>query len=405
MRVALHFILCPRIFMCGLLIALICASGWTVAAVAPTRNADRNRICIVKPRQCFANFVMAVSTVRDGQTIELRPGKYFREVAVLRANNVTIRSTGGLNEYATFDSQGRVAENKAILVIRGENTLIDGLAFVGARAPHHNGAGIRHEKGNLRIRNSKFSRNEMGVLSGARNQDEIEIIDSVFEASERPQDKNIPISQFPAHNIYIGNIAKLTMRGVWSHSVEIGHTLKSRANINDIEANYFSTRNGTGSYEAEFPSGGTVRFVGNIVEQGHGSENTTMFGFAAEYTRYPNPGPHRVILLQNTFVNHNRLLGTMVKLFPAAEISPTFEASANIWIGPGKPSDSDNQGLRGNDVVEFDACDFRPIVSVALASKIPAAQYEYVHPARHRLRKAAIAGALSPDNATLRGCS
>ena len=43
---------------------------------------------------------------------------------------------------------------------------------------------------------------------------------------------------------------------------------KSRANVTEVVGNYFSTKNSDGSYEADFPNGGTVYFIGNVVEQG-----------------------------------------------------------------------------------------------------------------------------------------
>lgn len=363
-------------------------------------QSKSDRVCIEAPRVCVPTLAQALAQVRNNQTITLQPGRYLGDVGVLRASGVTIKSADARSR-AVLDAGGKSAEWKAILVIRGDNAAIDGIEFINAKVPSKNGAGIRLEAGNLIIRNSKFDGNEMGILSGDHRYGHIQIIDSEFARSYRTDDPNIPASGYPSHNIYIGRTEKLTLRGVWSHSPEGGHPLKSRARNNDIEASYFSTRNGTGSYEVEFPSGGNVRFVSNLVEQGIASENHTMLAFGLELARFGNPPPHTATIARNTFVNHLLLTGTMLKISEGTELL----AAGNIWVGPGKPDTKGNESLRALSLKDYANCDFRPINDFSIPNtKVAAAQFEYVHPAKHRRREDNSFGAMGPDNKVFERC-
>ncbi len=357
-------------------------------------------MCIEAPRECFATFSQALTRVRSNQTITLSPGRYVRDVGVLRANGVTIRSADVSNR-AVLDAAGSSAEQKAILVIRGDNAVIDGIEFVNAKVASKNGAGIRLEAGNLIVRNSKFDRNEMGILSGDHASGHIQIFNTEFARSFRTDDPRISMSGYPAHNIYIGRTEKLTLRGVWSHSVEGGHALKSRARNNDVEGSYFSTRVGSGSYEVEFPSGGNVRFVGNIVEQGIGSENHTMFAMGLELERFGNPWPHRAVIARNTFVNHLLLSGEMLKIVNGTDAL----VAGNAWVGPGKPAARGNESANAMALKDYANCDFRlGDDALATVGTFPRAQFEYVHPAQHRKRTDQASGAISPDTKLFEAC-
>jgi hypothetical protein len=365
--------------------------------------AQNHRVCISPNNRCFPTLALALKNVNDNETITLRPGRYERDGGVLRANGVTIKSTSE-TERAVLDAKQFAAEGKGILVVKGNNTIIDGLEFRGAAVPSKNGAGVRFEGGDLTVQRCRFEDNEMGILGGDQGKAHIQIFDSEFARSYRTDDPRIPASGYPAHNIYIGQVDKLTVRGVWSHSTEGGHPLKSRARINDIEANYFTTRQGSGSYEAEFPSGGQVRFVGNIVEQGINSANHTMFAYGLEHARIPNPPPHTLTVAQNTFINHLLLGGTMLKIATIASSPDTERVANNVWVGPGKPNLAFNASTRATRLDDYANCDFRLSTPVAMTDRVAPARYEYVHPAGHRPRTDKDMGAISSAHKVFQFC-
>ncbi len=394
-------------FFAALAFALTSALALATSAVA-TETADKPaaepristppRVCNLQTKRCYHTLFEGALRLQDNQTLELQPGRYVKDVAVVTARNVTLRVAKG--GQAVLDPVGRHAFGKGTLVTTGSNITIEGFTFLNARVPHRNGAGIRHEGGDLTIRNCRFLGNEMGIITNNHPTAHVQIIDSEFARSTRVDHPTISLNGYPAHNIYIGQIERLTLRGVWSHATEVGHALKSRARHNDIEASYFSSRAGTGSYEAEFPSGGNVRFVGNIVEQGVGSRNTQMLAIGFEFSRYPSEVKNpRIEISQNTFINHNALLGAMVSIRNARDYVPTTQMMGNIWAGPGRPRDAENIALALDDFESVERCDFRRRPSAvseegAFVPFVPSAQFEYVHPNRHQPRGIHVFGAI-----------
>jgi len=88
----------------------------------------------------------AARVARDGDVVEITAGDYRGDVAVWRQRRLTIRGVGGT---PVLRADGRIAEGKAIWVIRNGDFTIENVAFEGARARDRNGAGIRFESGKL----------------------------------------------------------------------------------------------------------------------------------------------------------------------------------------------------------------------------------------------------------------
>src|SRR5262249_27474475 len=151
----------------------------------------------------------------------------------------------GTGNYLTNTTM--IPNGKAILIISGNNTTIENLEFSGAIVADQNGAGIRYQGGDLTIRHSYFHDNEDGILGQGGLSNTALIENSIFE-------RNGYCPSACDHNIYIGNMGRLIFRYNKSIDPKEGHALKSRAQVNEIISNYFSTKNSDGSYEAEFPN-------------------------------------------------------------------------------------------------------------------------------------------------------
>src|SRR4029434_6633869 len=84
------------------------------------------------------------------------------------------------------------------------------IEFSGARVPHRNGAGIRHEGGKLTARNCLFERNQMGLLTWNQHTAELVVESSEFRdnAVSRNHKPGDPIG----HQLYVGSIARFTLR-------------------------------------------------------------------------------------------------------------------------------------------------------------------------------------------------
>ena len=276
----------------------------------------------VGPGQPLARIADAARQARDGDVVEILAGDYRGDVAVWMQKRLTIRGVGGA---ARLFAEGRDAEGKAIWVIRNGDFDIRNIDFIGTRVADGNGAGIRFEGGHLRLRDCLFWDNQMGLLTSGDERapgTTLHITSSEFAYSH--------VHGRWGHNLYVGPIASLQVTGSWFHHAGVGHLLKSRARVSTLHYNRFTDETGgRASYELDFPNGGEVRLVGNIVQQQPRTENGRMVAYGEEGYRWP------VNILQmasNTFVNDLPYGGTFVHVAPGAT---SVLSANNLRVGPG----------------------------------------------------------------------
>jgi hypothetical protein len=305
----------------------------------------------VGPTRQYTTIASALNAAQDGYTIEIDAGVYSNQTITISKNNLTLRGVGGYahlkwgtGNYLT--NTATISNGKGILVIQGNNITIENLELSGAKVVDKNGAGIRYEGGNLTIRKSYFHDNENGILGAGGLSNTLIIESSVFE-------RNGYCLPSCAHNVYIGRMGKLIFRYNKSIDAHEGHPLKSRAQINEIISNYLSTTNSDGSYEANFPNGGTVYFIGNIVEQGVNSGNSIMLAYGEEGSSNPNPA---LYVVNNTFYNR-RGSGA----FLSVSGSPTLSVKNNIFAGGGSigiTADASNKALNASSFISASSGDY-----------------------------------------------
>jgi hypothetical protein len=289
--------------------------------------------------------------------------------------------------------KGAGAEGKAIWVITGDHVVIENFEFSGARAPDHNGAGIRHEGGKLTVRNCLFEGNQMGLLTWNNERAELVIERSEFRhnAAAPTYKPGDPIG----HQIYVGSIGRFTLRDSYIHDGAFGHLVKSRARENHISYNRITDgTDGSSSYELEFPNGGVAYVVGNIIGQSANTENTDLVSYGAEGFR----GPHNELyLVHNTLVDGVPQGGNFVRVKPGAD---RVKVVNNLLLGDGRFDLADPAEATGNryaepgDVASMPTGDYRLRRRSALAGKAAdpgkakgvklRPEREYVHPRRSR---------------------
>jgi len=220
----------------------------------------------------------ALRVARDGDRIEVLPGHYAGDVAVITQRRLTIRGVGARPVIA---ANGRHAEGKAIWVVRDGDVTIENIEFRGARVPELNGAGIRFENGRLRIVRCAFFDNEMGLLTGNSGDAQLHIEDSEFgQAPQHPGSLH--------HLLYVGRIARFTVSGSRFSEGFVGHLIKSRARESVITGNHIVDGPlGRASYEIDLPNGGLARIAGNTIGQSQHTENVTLVSFGAEGAAWP----------------------------------------------------------------------------------------------------------------------
>ncbi len=367
-----------------LALGVVSASGLR----ATPRSDSASHVLRVGPQHALTTAADAARTARDGDVVEIDAGDYFDDVASWTQNDLTIRAIGG---QARMIASGKSAEGKAIWVIKGNNVVVEGIAFSGARVASRNGAGIRHEGGKLTVRGCLFERNEIGLLTWNSPSAELEIVGSEFR-----DNAVVPPQQVdPGHQIYVGRIRRFTLRNSYVHRGDVGHLVKSRARESRIYYNRLTDeKEGRASYELEFPDGGVAYVLGNIIQQSAQSENEAIVSFGAEGYRWPE---NTLYLVSNTLVDDLPAGGQFLRVAPGASGVKAFNnlLVGRDWVGDAGWGDrAGNFNVRASDVVAADAFDYRltrRAAPVGLAVDPGVANgtrlrpdYEYVHPMRTR---------------------
>jgi hypothetical protein len=271
-------------------------------------------VLTVGPGKDFSVPSEAAAVVKDGDIVEISARTYMGDVAVWRANDLTLRGVGGRPH---LKAAGANAQGKAIWVIQGNNTLVESIEFSGAKVPDGNGAAIRHEGRSLTVRNCYIHDNEMGILGGGPDS-EVLIEGSEFSGSSGPYN----------HNIYVGNLRRFTLQFSYVHHAIEGHNVKTRARTNFILYNRITDENtGRSSYAIDIPNGGRSYIVGNVVQKGPRSENSNVIAYAEEGATNEF---QELYLVNNTVVsNFGR------GLFLNVSGSPVVSIINNVFAGAG----------------------------------------------------------------------
>ena len=312
---------------------------WTMGLFfsGPVDAAEEGRLIQVGIHRAVKTLAEASRVAKDGDIVEVDAGDYVRDVAVWAQNDLTLRVKNG---RARLIAQGASAESKGIWVVRGGKISVEGCDFIGATVPDHNGAGIRFEKGHLKIDNCRFLENENGILTGSNAESTLEIYNSEFG--------NNGFGDGQSHNLYVGAIGMLKVTGSYSHHAKTGHLLKSRAGKNLIFYNRLTDETGgTASYELEFPSGGLAYVVGNVIQQSSTTDNSNVISFGAEgYSSREN----RLYLANNTLVDMCPQGGQYLRVKAGAEVV----AINNLLVGKSRLEAAGAGEYRNNFNVDLD---------------------------------------------------
>lgn len=312
----------------------------------------------------LATIAEATRLAGDGDVVEIAAGTYRGDVAVWLQKRLTIRGVGGRPELV---ADGNNAEGKAIWVIRDGDFEVDNIAFRGARAAPGNGAGIRFEKGRLTVRHCLFEDNEMGILTGNDPDSRLSIEDSEF--AHAPQGPEHPLK----HLLYVGHIARVDIRGSRFHDGYVAHLVKSRARESDLRYNLvWDGPAGSASYEMDFPNGGVVTLVGNLVGQSPATSNPVLISFGAEGSAWPE---HRLTVVHNTLSNDAGPAAHFLRVWSDKLGPVSSQVSNNLLVGPGALEGARGditEGNRAGRLRDPAALDFRPARGTASVRPPPA---------------------------------
>ena len=270
----------------------------------------------VGPGKTYSTVKAAAAAAQDGDVVLIDAGTYLNDVCLWSANNLTFRGVGGGRAYIKA-TNGVNYGDKGDWVISGQNFTAENIEFSGGFSSSTNGAGMRFDiSGDITIRNCFFHDNHNGILGGCGN---LLVENSVFEHNGYGDGQS--------HNMYVwGNT--FTLRYCYSHRANVGHEVKSRFQNNFILYNrIMDESDGTSSYAIDIPDCGRSYIIGNVIEQGPLSQNTTIISYGAESARNGNQD---LYMINNTIVN-DASSGNFVYL----RSGTTAKVMNNIFYGPG----------------------------------------------------------------------
>jgi hypothetical protein len=235
----------------------------------------------------------AIAAAQTGDVIEIDAGVYTDDNAVWGANNLTLRGVGG---RAHMQSTQLIGNGKGIWVT-SNNATVENIEFSGAAvsvADGENGAGIRADGSGLTVCNGYFHDNQNGILDGSG--------EVMVEYSEFDHNGQCPPTNACSHNMYFSTtVTRFTLRYSYSHRAHQGHLVKSRAIENHILYNRITDEDGDASYEIDLPNGGLSFIIGNLIEQGTNTGNTTIIAYGEEGVTAGHQT--QLYLVNNTIVN------------------------------------------------------------------------------------------------------
>ncbi len=306
------------------------------------------------------------------------------------AHNLTIR---GINGRPKIDAGGKNAMGKATWVVVGNNMTIENVEMLGAKVPDLNGAALRLEGTGFTLRTSFLHDNENGILSGSNLNSDVLIENTEFGHNGYGTGQT--------HNLYIGNVRSLTFRYNFSHDAIVGHNLKSRARVNHVLYNRFSslapgqtgsTLAGQPSYEIDLPNAGESYVIGNVIEQPAANQNPNMLAYGEEGASNPS---HYLYVVNNTFLNDDTVRGNFVLV--GSGVTKPILLQNNIFGGTGTLSNQSTAVQKTNyrsvapGFVNRGAYDLRPTanplvidagslpgISLTGVSLAPVAEYDHV---------------------------
>jgi hypothetical protein len=246
------------------------------AGVADALFPGMPRIGAQLPQRLLAPLLAGA---KSGDTIILPSGRYT-DCAAISLDRLTLQAAS--KGMAILD--GGACEGKAAIVARGNFLVLDGLMFRNIRVPDGNGAGIRHERGVLFVRNATFYNNQSGILTHAGAEMELTIDRSRFV-------RNGSCNSLGgcAHSVYAGEIGKLVVSNSQFNYASGGHFLKSRSGKIDVTNSSFIDAKGFASYLIDITHGANGVITGNQFQKGINAPNRLCFiRIGSEGKKYPS---------------------------------------------------------------------------------------------------------------------
>jgi Ca2+-binding RTX toxin-like protein len=261
--------------------------------------------------QQYATIGAAVAASRDGDILQVQAGTYTNDFATINTK-ITLQGVGGMVKMV---ANGWIANDKGILITNTDVT-IDHFEFSGAAGSSGNVAGIRYQGGNLVVTNSYFHDNQNGILGNAVANGTVTIDNSEFDHNGAGDGRT--------HNLYITEIARLTITDSYFHDAVVGNQIKSRAAETIISNTRVYDNDSSASWSIDLPYGGKAVLTNNIIEQGPNSQNSNIISFGVEGKLHPGSS---LTMTNNLVVNDKAYANLLVNVGGA----PVTMTGTQVW--------------------------------------------------------------------------
>jgi hypothetical protein len=303
-----------------------------IGSSAVTEDFRPANVVQVGPGRQFTTLSAASLAATAGSVIEVDAGVYDDDVTVWRQGNVVIRGVGGGRAHIRgtrviqFFPGSDANNGQGLMVTRGDSIRVENMEFSQSRVVAGNGAGIRALGRDLTVCNGSFHDNENGMLGGRDS--------LVVEYSEFNHNGLNGLSF--NHNIEVEDAELFIFRHNYSHDVEAGDLVRTRARVNHILYNRLMDEStGTSAFNVNVPDGGLTFIIGNLLQQGPPGLNDTMVGYGGDGLR---GGTHELYLVNNTLVNEAGS-GGFVQFNDDTGLVRSIN---NLFVGSGAPPSGDD---------------------------------------------------------------
>lgn len=280
----------------------------------------------------------AYDLTADGGTITIKPGEYPISKDVVFKRSMTVRGHGAHLKSVPAAGATGVSFAKAPIVAEAARLRVEGLEISGVRSSSGNGACVRGGPGVklLEIIKIKCYGAQMGVLLSFDDGDVLIEDSEIFGTYS---------GSLSPHVLYITKANHFTLRNSIIHSspgkpaladgtkLAGGHLVKTGA-VHTLIENSILAALSTKTARTIDAFGGGELIVRDSVLQVNNNANWEFMSFGVEPSRL-NPGPHRVELTRNTFINDYSLVPPRsYKLFYAPSlVEITGVANGNVLVG------------------------------------------------------------------------
>ena len=299
------------------------ALGMAVAAVAQARTLE------VGPGKEFKQPSDAIGAAKAGDVVRIAEGEYF-DCATARAPRMVIEGVGDAAKVVLTD---KACSGKGMLITTGNGITVRNLTLTRARVPDGNGAGIRNEAPDLTVEGVRFVNNQNGILSTPAEPGTVTIKDSLFDRNGGCVNPG-----GCAHGVYVNASTLLHIENTNFTGTKQGHHIKSRAQRTEVVGcNIVDGPEGTASYEIEAPIGGSLVVRNSTLEKGPQAENhSAAIVIGAEGVSQPT---REITVENNTFRNDGPWNTLFVRNLTATEAM----LRGNRITGSVKPLDGDGK--------------------------------------------------------------